>query len=1132
MPASQMSKVLLYLRGIRAAEENPSDFQLLDRFFKDRDESAFETLVRRHGSMVLGVCRRILKNDHDAEDAFQATFLVLVCKASAISKRETVGGFLYGVAYKTALKARAANDRRRDKERQAGTMQRRESLDEDIGQKLQALLDQEMSRLPDKYRVPIVLCDLEGKTRKAAANQLGWPEGTLSGRLSRGRTLLAKRLKRHNLSLSSGTIALGLPLNGAPACVSQTLVTSTVKAAACVPAGHAALTGAISARVAALMDGVLKSMLLTKLKIAATVSVLMAVLSGGLLAPLVFSDPPAERDRASAPSEPLGPLTQSKKPRVLTDHYGDPLPPNALLRLGTVRMRTRAFQLVFLPGQKQLVSVSGERINVGQVWDISTGRAVRRLEMGIGFLAGSAFTPDGKTAALAYTDQKTASLVFVDTLTGKQVHRKDMPTLKVIGSLAFSPDGRTLAGWCDDETIRLWEVATGREIRRMTGRQAKVTELTISPDGQTLASGGHDFTIRLWDVKTGAERHKLEGFAGQIFSLAFAPDGATLASTGRNDKSIRLWDVKTGTLRQRIEGHQAPPHLAAFSPDGKLLASFEASDHSIRLWDAATGRPLRRIDGGSNYMGVLCLLFSSDSKTLVAGGNSFTIRLWNLDSGEEIRPRGEHQSRVSSVAYSPDGKTLASGNLDSTIRLWDVSTGALLQRIQKHKEVQARAVFSPDGTILALTGGDGFVRLLDRSSGKELRQFDVSKGPSRFAVSLVAFSPDGKIVATAGKDSAVRLWSVRTGKPLLRIDRPADIHRIAFSPDGRFLATGESTRMQVFGNGSVHLWETATGREVRHWSPESRYIESLTFSPDGSALAASGAFSSPIYIWDVASGEQRMLLEIKQTEQPGIRRKPRALAVAFSPDGKTLAASNEIDHLIYLWETLTGKERSRLVGHQGAVWSLAFSPDGLRLASGSDDTTVLVWDASGLPAGARTGRLSAEQVQALWANLASNDASKAFESIGLLTASPEQAIPLLKSKLRPAPTATDRQDVARLIADLDSAKFAAREKAMEQLRQLGERAEPALTEYLKNKPGLEVRKRIEDLLERVRSLSIFPERLRELRAIEALEHIGTADARQVLKALAEGAAHARLTREAKAALERLAKRRLVLSGQS
>jgi RNA polymerase sigma factor (sigma-70 family) len=283
MANSPMNDVLRHLRRTsrRQADGGLTDGQLLERFLAARDEAAFEALLRRHGPMVLGVCRRVLgaaPGAYDAEDAFQATFLVLVHRAGSVAARESVGSWLYGVAYRTALKARAAAARRRAKEKQ---MARPEAVDEDDrGRALRPLIDQELSRLPEKYREPIVLCDLEGQTREEAARRLGCPEGTVSGRLARGRGMLAKRLARHGLLLSGTAVVQALAAGAASACVPVPLVGSTVRAAARVAAGHAA-TGTVSAPVAALTAGVLKTMVVNKIKLGLAVVLAVAVLSGG-----------------------------------------------------------------------------------------------------------------------------------------------------------------------------------------------------------------------------------------------------------------------------------------------------------------------------------------------------------------------------------------------------------------------------------------------------------------------------------------------------------------------------------------------------------------------------------------------------------------------------------------------------------------------------------------------------------------------------------------------------------------------------------------------------------------------------------------------------------------------------------
>jgi RNA polymerase sigma factor (sigma-70 family) len=283
MATRAMNKVIRHLRGAVLQDgAGLTDGQLLGCFLEQRDESAFAALVRRHGPMVWGVCRRVLGNHHDAEDAFQATFLVLVRKAASVVPRELVANWLYGVAHQTARKARATAARRGGRERQVTDMPEPAVTEPDLWPDLQPLLDRELSLLPDKYRVPIVLCDLGGKTRKEAARQVGCPEGTLAARLARGRAMLAKRLARHGLSVSGGALAVALSHQAASASVPASVVATTIKAAALLAAGEAAAAGVIPAKVAALTGGVLRSMLLHKLKTLMMLLGMLGVIALGL----------------------------------------------------------------------------------------------------------------------------------------------------------------------------------------------------------------------------------------------------------------------------------------------------------------------------------------------------------------------------------------------------------------------------------------------------------------------------------------------------------------------------------------------------------------------------------------------------------------------------------------------------------------------------------------------------------------------------------------------------------------------------------------------------------------------------------------------------------------------------------
>jgi RNA polymerase sigma factor (sigma-70 family) len=244
-----------------------SDGQLLGRFVERREEAVFEAIVRRHGPMVWGVCRRVLRDHHDAEDAFQATFLVLARKAASVLPREKLGPWLYGVAYQTAMKARVMRAKRRRREVQVSDMPEPMAVPDELRDDLAESLDRELSRLPEKYRIPVVLCDLEGKTHREAAEQLGWPIGTVSGRLSRARAMLASRLSRRGVTLTVVELGALLAQESASASMPTRLISSTAQAASLFAAGGAATAGVVSAKVAALAGEMMKTMLLSKLKL-------------------------------------------------------------------------------------------------------------------------------------------------------------------------------------------------------------------------------------------------------------------------------------------------------------------------------------------------------------------------------------------------------------------------------------------------------------------------------------------------------------------------------------------------------------------------------------------------------------------------------------------------------------------------------------------------------------------------------------------------------------------------------------------------------------------------------------------------------------------------------------------------
>jgi RNA polymerase sigma factor (sigma-70 family) len=1157
MPVGQLSQVLRHLRRATRPDDSATDAELLECFVRRRDEAAFEALVRRHGPLVLGVCRRVLRNEADAEDAFQATFVVLARKAASLRQRGLLGNWLYGVAHNTALKARAMNQKRRAKEQHGAA---RVAAPDGAWQELQGVLDEELSRLPEKYRVPIVLCDLEGKAIKDAARLLGVPQGTAASRLARGRALLARRLARHGIVLSGGALAALLAQHAPAAALSRPLVALTVKAI-----GGAPLPGA----VAALADGVVKGMLLRKLQALVTAAALAVLVMVGAVGTSAL--PAAPPDPAPAGDGEREPAAKEKAAR--SDVLGDALPAGALARLGTVRWRhgDSLSQLGFAAGGKELVTAGGDGLM--RVWDVATGKELRRfgremtyaerpgcsevLQGGMyGFAVrggeartGAVLAPDGGTAALAEIDR---SVSVWDAATGRErCHIKETQGQGGVVSLGLSADGKLLASRGRDESLVLWDVVTGKELRRLAGNprtrrgiqvmwgvgdSAAVMPCVFSKDGRRLAVldlVSNPSVVEVWDLTAGKELWHISAGADMVpIAPGFSADGKVLVRLA-GDRSVRVHDAADGKELRRVEWHGKDyyPTYTALSPDGQLLA-VRTAQGAVALYDLTRGQADRHLGKiGAPLWGNACtaLAFSPDGKTLAQGVGMNALRLWDVAAGKaRDLPDAGHTNAVAAVAVSPDGKRLTTLGGDGTVRTWDAATGKELKRVPM-PEGHGLAL-SPDGRslLVSLAGGAG---LWDVAGGKEPRRLRTGEAqpdePAQGQLLSARFSADGRRVAVATfgfkgpRDRwALRVWDVATGKELHRStgevwmgNAPPDFDRFladyTLSPDGAGLLTlasepgpdkaGVPTTIKL-----ISLWDVATGRALWRVEAEQAFRGSA-FSADGRTVAV--ALADRIVLLEAASGRERARL------------KASVRLPAFAPDGRTLAAVE--GSAVRLWDVRRGEDLGRLTGHQGRVEALAFAPGGRALVTGSADSTALVWDVARLLPRPRPAELGAGRGDALWDDLASDDAGKAYRAIVALSAAPRDAVALLKERLKPV-AAADARRVEKLIADLDSDTFDVREKAAKELEPIAEQASDALRKAMEGSASAEVRRRVEGLLESQEPGGRqAPQALRQVRAVEVLESAGTPEARQLLEALARGVAGARLTREARAALDRV-----------
>ena len=547
---------------------------------------------------------------------------------------------------------------------------------------------------------------------------------------------------------------------------------------------------------------------------------------------------------------------------------------------------------------------------------------------------------------------------------------------------------------------------------------------------------------------------------------------------------------------------------------------------------------------------------------------STTIHLWDVPRGT-LKPQPEgHNDLLVCPSFSPDGKRLAtSGGMDGTIRVWNAATGEPLVRIRRRGSARACA-FSADGRTLYSCWTDDNLYLDDVETGRELRVLQV-QAPDRSKVrpaGLSLYLSDDRsclivFSRVENRQMLATVFDAATGKQLFQRKRVENAFWDVLSPDGRILAaphanTGDKAQ-DGRNAGLMHLEDLANGevlltfpRVVKPtWptivSPAGRRHQGqtwpLAFSPAGRLLLsctnpppAPTKLESTLYLWEVLNASEPLFSlsadQIKPTfaapmdrlSQIGQPIGERAIA-AFSPDGRLLA-TNAPSVGILLWDVRQGKERHRFKGFEGQVTSLAFSPDGRRLISGLSDSTLLVWDvASHAPISA--GKHGTQAVAKAWTDLAGTDVPRAFRARWTLASAPKEAMTLLTKHLHPVKPA-DSQRLRRLLADLGSDTFAVREKSQEALENLGDVAEPALRKALDNKPILEVRRRVQAILERLHGPVTRPELLQALRAVAVLEDIGTPEARRLLQELAKGAPEARLTREVKASLQRLDQRRV------
>jgi WD40 repeat protein/serine/threonine protein kinase len=554
-----------------------------------------------------------------------------------------------------------------------------------------------------------------------------------------------------------------------------------------------------------------------------------------------------------------------------------------------------------------------------------------------------AFSPDGRRAlsGSGWPDSDNTMRLW-DLSTGQEVRSFTGHNGSVV-ALAWMPDGRHALSGGSDHTIRLWDVDLGAEMRGLTGHTGTVHDLAVSADNRQALSASEDRTVRLWDLGACKEVGRLEGHTDFVYSVAFSPDGRYALSGGK-DQTMRLWDLRSRREVRRFDGHHGPVDSVAFSPDGRRALSTGSIDRTVYLWDVATGQELRRFTGHEDV--VIQAVFTPDGRRALSGGFDATLRLWNLEDGHEVRCFRGHRDKVWSVAVSPDGHSALSGSADRTVRLWilprparptvvpeAVLAGCEVKKIDTGPGLVTCLAYAPDGRH-AVSGGVKGATLWDLETGKEVRRFGAEAG----VILSAAFAADGKRLLTGGNDKTVRLWNVADGKEVQRFTgHQTAVHGVALSPDGKWALSGAGGPktigiLPVQENGKlawtdcdVRVWDTATGKEVGRLQGHTDAVEAVLVSPDGKrvlTLSKLGVCKQ----WDLAG---RKLLSTTDAGPGG----GTIHAVAYAPDRRHAFLATG-DKAVRLMDLDTGAEERRFTGAATRALSLAVSPDGAHLLSG------------------------------------------------------------------------------------------------------------------------------------------------------------------------------------------------------
>jgi RNA polymerase sigma factor (sigma-70 family) len=1144
MPTRPLTRVV---RALAVADvAGLSDRDLLARFVRDGDQAAFAAVAARHTGLVFGVCRRALPRAADAEDACQAVFLLLAEKAGRIRWQGSVAGWLYTVARRVARNARIAADRRARRESRAAVPESVSPTDAMTGRELTAILDEELGRLPPRYRDPLVLCCLEGLSQDEAAGRLGVPLETLRSQLKRGRKRLADALAARGVELGIALLAVT-----ASAAAASPRLAKLIQAAAAGSPSRAAAELARGAAAGPVLNNV-KSVMLA------------AAIGGAALALGAALNPPTS---AQPPKDPPKPAVEKVDTPVLA-------------RFGVTRFRADEplTDARFSADGMRIVGIAGGRL---YVWNAADGSLRRTIDTGLQPLDDPGRHDDREAVFAAHPNQPRvavggardgkAILQVWDFESGKRLAETASPC-EAVKLIAWTPDGTRLL----ERSNERWERST---VCKLIVRDAGLKEVrnhhlpaNFGEWGTLMVPLPGNVEVILWqsgrqptafDLDTGREVRTIPANVRIPTGLGISPDGKTLALT--DTESMSLVDAKTGDVVHQLpvlrSGWYKPRPL--FSPDGQTAYFW---DHRPIAYDVKTGKEKWRGRFRSVHTVAMKLSdISLDGSTILCRHGHRVARL-DAATGKELDP-SDDPSKPPGLTWSPDGRTLftRADHHERTWTAWDAATGKRLYDLQPGGLVaDENWKMLPD--LFLIKGGKEIVVGIEKnestetSAAKDLLVFDAATGKPlrRLGAPLpteqfrwcypVAVAPDGSEVvmqmfaistASAGPGGLMQLdyanentfktfrWDAVRGKVLGewtvagdRCEPPR--HYGPFTVCAGTQMPDPNKPNQKLRPAKVRCFSLADGKLAHEWTTgfggldvdrvQGNFLLTTGFNSKWVTTGHTMRYTpqSPIAydLWELPS-RQAVRLFVQDTQATAV----------LGPAGRYVLSVKD-DRTVEVVEPFVLKSAVATVAVPAKPVQFEFSPDGGRVAVSLADTSVVILDTA--PWRAEIDKRIAKQVPAdvgpLWDDL-TGDAPKALRAARLLSAAGDKGVDLLQSnvKARPIP---DAKAMRKLIADLDSPRFAVREKAEGVLRELSAQAEPFLKRAQNAGPSPEAGKRLESLLKEIAAHKFSPGELREVRAVQALNWMGTAAARALLAEWAKGDPAATLTRAARSHVSR------------